>query len=1141
MEHHRGGKISVIVPVYNAEATISRALDSIIAQSWRNLEIIAVDDGSSDSSLSILSSYAEKYPELIRIDANKTNKGAGYTKNRGVSLAVGDFIGFVDADDYIDPDYYKELIVAMLQFDADIACADIVLEYPERSVRFCLFEDNLILKQKPAEQIVMLVEAQFVAGHWSASSACSKLFRKKIFSDFWEEVCDDIPAVHSALYKANRIVYSKSSNYHYVQSDNSLERGNTSQLRFTGVAASVAEAERRLKAQSAPQIACELLYMNSLAPTLLSMVEQCRDEIERQTCAEKMRVTLLKNDALEFFPLSLDNPLFKRKYMYSSDIYRKDLHTLFSSFSRAQWDIFLRVAKQLTSMPKVSIVIPVYNGANYMRDAINSALNQTYQNIEVVVINDGSRDNGETERIALSYGDKIRYFRKENGGVASALNLGIKKMEGQYFSWLSHDDMYKPDKISTEVNELRQSGDFRTLIFGGYQVVDSSGGYLYDVNPLALHTLKQMNTPLFALFRGCVHGCALLIHKSHFERVGLFDVSLPTTQDYDLWFRMMKGQKLRFYSGLNVLSRTHPEQGSKKYIGPHIEECSRLWIGMMERLTDKERAEIDGSPYLFYRNTADFLRNATHYDEAILHAEKNALFEAQKLNDGLPNVNALARECSYDLDIFKKEIIPIIFSVKLKRRVAYLISERHIHGVLNQIVIWAATILSDEYDVFLFYTGKQKVESKVVSKGVMKIYTPWTNDLIINFPRLLRVMEVDLLITSDNYVREQLPLHPEAQKYGIKTIAWNHESYFMPYKREYLRKCLSERNRFLSQADIVVWPDKVSANIYGATYKNSALIPYPTTIKSLVNKEGTGEKPHIVALGDFIDEKNGLEDLLRMFAHVSRINPNAELFIIGYYDLNISIPSDQNCTYADLTEQLFLSKERLHLLGWSDDIFSFFKSARVQVLPAMYEGVELVLHEASAYGIPAVVYEGIGVNTIIEDGVNGFVVEPRNIEHLAGAVLRLLEDDVLFYEMSRAVQQKVENNQSEDFLSSWREIIQALLLKEKEDLLYYLRIEYMPTVDDKDALIRMLAAEYEDLAQEVATSYVVVSEKNHVIHESKSMDVVQSDLSCPECVNLMNSFSWRITKPLRLAKKTWISLKSNGLVATIRKIWWKLK
>ena len=84
--------------------------------------------------------------------------------------------------------------------------------------------------------------------------------------------------------------------------------------------------------------------------------------------------------------------------------------------------------------PKISIVIPAYNASNYLAEAIDSALAQTYPNVEIIVVNDGSKDDGATERIALSYGDKIRYFSKENGGSSSALNTGIANMTGEWFS-----------------------------------------------------------------------------------------------------------------------------------------------------------------------------------------------------------------------------------------------------------------------------------------------------------------------------------------------------------------------------------------------------------------------------------------------------------------------------------------------------------------------------------------------------------------------------------------------------------------------------------------------------------------------------------------------------------------------------------
>lgn len=113
--------------------------------------------------------------------------------------------------------------------------------------------------------------------------------------------------------------------------------------------------------------------------------------------------------------------------------------------------------------PKVSIIIPVYNGEKYVSEAIKSALNQTYKNIEVIVIDDGSED--KTETICKSFGKKIKYFKKKNGGVSSALNLAIKKMRGDYFSWLSHDDLYYPEKIERQIKFLFKRRIFKKIIF----------------------------------------------------------------------------------------------------------------------------------------------------------------------------------------------------------------------------------------------------------------------------------------------------------------------------------------------------------------------------------------------------------------------------------------------------------------------------------------------------------------------------------------------------------------------------------------------------------------------------------------------------------------------------------------------------
>ncbi|MFC5468835.1 glycosyltransferase family 2 protein [Cohnella suwonensis] len=285
------------------------------------------------------------------------------------------------------------------------------------------------------------------------------------------------------------------------------------------------------------------------------------------------------------------------------------------------------------NLPKVSIVIPVYNGANYLHEAIHSALTQTYSNIEIIVVNDGSRDEGETEKIALSYGNRIRYFHKENGGVATALNLGIRYMTGEYFSWLSHDDMYTPEKIERQM-EILEKVTHDTILFGGYELINEKSEKFAQVDPGTIYPEVKLNIPVLPLLRGLINGCALLIHKSHFKRVGLFDPALRSTQDYDLWFKMFRGAKIKYHQGLYVKTRSHSEQGTKK--SEHEEDCSKLWIYMMDNINDDEMCEIDGSVYSFRKNQEKFLKESTPFATAIAYSEilsKQAELDIEQIRD----------------------------------------------------------------------------------------------------------------------------------------------------------------------------------------------------------------------------------------------------------------------------------------------------------------------------------------------------------------------------------------------------------------------------------------------------------------------------------------------------------------------------
>ena len=256
--------------------------------------------------------------------------------------------------------------------------------------------------------------------------------------------------------------------------------------------------------------------------------------------------------------------------------------------------------------PLVSIVIPVYNGANYMKEAIDSALAQTYQNIEIIVVNDGSTDGGKTDAIATSYGKKIRYFSKENGGCGSALNFAITKMKGAYFSWLSHDDKYFSYKIEHQINILSNLHDKNTIIYGGYEAINTKSETIINEHLDTTYPLDKLNTPLFPLLRALIHGCSLLIPAIYFTDVGVFDETLPSTQDYALWFDIMRVSAIHFDDKILIQSRQHPDQGTNT-INNIFEENNTLWSGFLRKLTHEEMTMIDDSPFFFLKRMANFL------------------------------------------------------------------------------------------------------------------------------------------------------------------------------------------------------------------------------------------------------------------------------------------------------------------------------------------------------------------------------------------------------------------------------------------------------------------------------------------------------------------------------------------------------
>lgn len=208
--------------------------------------------------------------------------------------------------------------------------------------------------------------------------------------------------------------------------------------------------------------------------------------------------------------------------------------------------------------PRVSVVIPTYNHARYLRYALDSVINQSYANLEVFVIDDGSNDG--TAEIVKPYRSKINYIYKENGGTPSALNLGLSLATGKYICWLSADDVFIEDKVSKQVG-LMESDPSLGFSYTSFVVIDANGNKQYTVNSANFSDKQEMVTKLM---EGCfINGSSVMMRSSALQKIGNFDESLPQAHDYDLWFRFLRHYSCGFLAERLLAYRWHGENMSQ--------------------------------------------------------------------------------------------------------------------------------------------------------------------------------------------------------------------------------------------------------------------------------------------------------------------------------------------------------------------------------------------------------------------------------------------------------------------------------------------------------------------------------------------------------------------------------------------------
>lgn len=237
-----------------------------------------------------------------------------------------------------------------------------------------------------------------------------------------------------------------------------------------------------------------------------------------------------------------------------------------------------------TTPPLVSVIIPTYNGAHCVSEAIESALSQSFTDFEVIVVDDGSTDG--TVDVLSQYGAKIKIVRKSNGGIASARNAGIEALAGEWIALLDHDDLWDRDKLERQVSHLRAHPDLALLYSRARVIRDSretGGRQELTGSPLPAGfpqyeglLMKNIVPPLTAIFR-----------RDVVSSLGGLRQQLAPADDWDLWLRIAKQHRIGFIPDVLATYRLHGDNYHLKNMQRMIEMGDKIFFSRLPEITDR--------------------------------------------------------------------------------------------------------------------------------------------------------------------------------------------------------------------------------------------------------------------------------------------------------------------------------------------------------------------------------------------------------------------------------------------------------------------------------------------------------------------------------------------------------------------------
>ncbi len=426
-------KISIIIPVYNASKYLSECLDSILNQTLKDFEIICVDDGSSDNSPVILEEYSKK-DKRIRVFHQK-NQYAGVARNNGLKHAKGEYVLFLDSDDFFENTLCEKCYERAKETNADIVVYNSRI-YDDPNDQF-IDSSFVTMKASSFPPVFNVRDIPNRIYNFASTGPCNKFYKRSFLVSSGIEFsnlqnAEDVYFTMMTFTLADRICLLDDVLYNYrVGLSSNLQSLSTHQDAVIYAYRSVYDELQKLGLYAKVEDSFVNAALSSICYNLNAMADKNRGIFYKTLNS----------------PVFLDMKLLDYPESYYSN--KGNYYRVAASLLRARYlenrdkKVKYEIVQESASKEyKVSVIVPIYNVELYLEECLDSLINQTLKDIEIVCVNDASTDSSYEIAKRYAKADKrIKLINHlTNGGLSIARNSGLKESKGEYIYFLDSDD-----------------------------------------------------------------------------------------------------------------------------------------------------------------------------------------------------------------------------------------------------------------------------------------------------------------------------------------------------------------------------------------------------------------------------------------------------------------------------------------------------------------------------------------------------------------------------------------------------------------------------------------------------------------------------------------------------------------------------